>query len=88
MQTKQVRIIFSPIAMVCKSHEAHRLSQHEDDILVDDLARRGKEEPGGGDVKERDGANDRVRGDDTHLASSSMVAFGEYVAFSEQDSRP
>lgn len=47
--------------------EAHRLPKHEDYILVDDSARRGEEEPGDGDVEDRDGANERVRPDETHL---------------------
>jgi hypothetical protein len=49
------------------TNEAHRLPKHEDYILVDDSARRGKEEPGDGDVEDRDGANERVRPDETHL---------------------
>lgn len=51
----------------CVTHEAHRLSKHEDYILVDDSARCGEEEPGDGDVEDGDGANERVRPDETHL---------------------
>lgn len=49
------------------TNEAHRLPKHEDYILVDDPARRGEEEPGDGNVEDRDGANERVRPDETHL---------------------
>lgn len=51
----------------CVTNEAHRLSKHEDYILVDDSARRGEEEPGDGDVEDGDGANERVGSDETHL---------------------
>ena len=49
------------------TNEAHRLPKHEDYILVDNSAWRGEEEPGNGDVEDRDGANERVRPDETHL---------------------
>ena len=49
------------------TNEAHRLSEHEDYILVNDSARRGEEEPGDGDVEDRDGANERVGADETHF---------------------
>ena len=51
----------------CVTNEAHRLPKHEDYILVNNSARRGKEEPGDGDVEDRDGAYERVRSNETHL---------------------
>lgn len=50
-----------------QTNEAHRLSKHEDYVLVDHFAWRGEEEKGGGDVEHRDGANERVRPDETHF---------------------
>jgi hypothetical protein len=49
------------------TYEAHRLPKHEDYILVDDSEWCGEEEPGDGDVENGDGANERVRPDETHL---------------------
>ena len=60
---------------LCITNEAHRLPKHEDYILIDDSARRGEEKPGDGDVEDRDGANEGVRPDETHLGVMSP----EYV---------
>jgi hypothetical protein len=53
--------------------EAHRLPKHKDYILVDDSEWCGEEEPGDGDVEDRDGANERVRADETHLGLGVAV---------------
>jgi hypothetical protein len=53
--------------ILLQTNEAHRLSEHVDYILVDELAGRREEEICGGDVEYRDGSNERVRPDETHF---------------------
>jgi hypothetical protein len=60
----------------CVTNEAHRLPKHEDYILVDDSEWCGEEEPGDGDVEDGDGANERVRSDETHLG---LISEGMYM---------
>ena len=42
--------------MLCP-YQSHRLAQHEDDILIHDHSGVGKEEVGGGEVEEGEGAD-------------------------------
>lgn len=57
-----------------KTYQAHSLAQNEDKCLVSDGARRCDEEEANGNVEERDGANDSICVDESHLEERSCVA--------------